>query len=116
MCTALPDALVVVDHFHVVQLASKMLCLVRRRTTAQVRGWRGRATDPEWKARRCLLRNRNDRTNEQFAWMWNPLFDEGKIGQMLLSAWIATENLRTLLALARTGADSHKSAAPAGSS
>ncbi|MGW1171141.1 transposase [Streptomyces sp. NPDC001153] len=73
--TALPDALVVVDHFHVVQLANKMLCLVRRRTNSQDRGRRGRATDPEWKAGRRLLRNRKDRTNEQFAWMWNPLFD-----------------------------------------
>ncbi|MER6566866.1 transposase [Streptomyces sp. NPDC001093] len=75
MRTALPDALVVVDHFHVVQLANKMLCLVRRRTNSQDRGRRGRATDPEWKAGRRLLRNRKDRTNEQFAWMWNPLFD-----------------------------------------
>ena len=37
--------------------------------------------------------------------MWNPLLDEGTIGQTLLTAWIAKENLRTLLALARTGAD-----------
>jgi len=103
--TGLPHAIVVVDHFHVVQLANKMLSTVRRRTTAQVRGRRGRATDPEWKARRRLLRNREDLTNEQFERMWNPLLDEGKIGQTLLTAWIAKENLRTLLALARTGAE-----------
>ena len=98
----------VVDHFHVVQLANKMLSLVRRRTTAEIRGRRGRAADPEWKARRRLLRNREDLTDEQFAKMWNPLLDEGKIGQILLTAWIAKENLRTLLALARTGADRHQ--------
>jgi transposase len=40
--------------------------------------------------------------------MWNPLLDEGKIGQTLLTAWIAKESLRTLLALARTGADRHR--------
>ncbi|MDX3067986.1 hypothetical protein PV518_38500 [Streptomyces sp. ND04-05B] len=40
--------------------------------------------------------------------MWNPLLDEEKIGQTLLTAWIAKESLRTLLALARTGADLHR--------
>ncbi len=106
--TALPHATVVVDHFHLVQFANKMLSTVRRRTTAEVRGRRGRASDPEWKARRRLLRNREDLTDEQFATMWNALLDEGKIGQRLLTAWIAKENLRTLLALARTGADRHQ--------
>jgi transposase len=106
--TGLPHAIVVVDHFHVVQLANKMLSMVRRRTTAEIRGRRGRATDPEWKARRRLLRNREDLTDDQFATMWNTLLGEGKIGQTLLTAWIAKENLRNLLALARTGADRHQ--------
>ncbi|MFD9286634.1 ISL3 family transposase, partial [Streptomyces mirabilis] len=105
--TALPHATVVVDHFHVVQLAHKMLSTVRRRTTAEVRGRRGRASDPEWKARRRLLRNREDLNDEQFATMWNALLDVGKIGQRLLTAWIAKENLRTLLALARTHPHRH---------
>ena len=103
--TGLPGAIVVVGHFHVVQLANKMLSTVRRRTTAEIRGRRGRATDPEWKARRRLLRNREDLTDEQFRAMWNPLLDEGPTGQTLLTAWTAKESLRTLLALARTGAD-----------
>ncbi|WP_385625414.1 ISL3 family transposase (plasmid) [Streptomyces sp. P8-A8] len=106
--TGLPQATVVVDHFHVVQLANKMLSTVRRRTTAEMRGRRGRASDPEWKARRRLLRNREDLTDEQFATMWNTLLGEGTIGQILLTAWIAKENLRNLLALARTGADHHQ--------
>jgi len=106
--TGLPHAIIVVDHFHVVQLANKMLSMVRRRTTAEIRGRRGRATDPEWKARRRLLRNREDLTDDQFATMWNTLLGEGKIGQTLLTAWIAKENLRILLALARTGADRHQ--------
>ncbi|MFE4424862.1 transposase [Streptomyces sp. NPDC056817] len=106
--TGLAHATVVVDHFHVVQLANKMLSMVRRRTTAETRGRRGRASDPEWKARRRLLRNREDLTDEQFATMWNPLLAEGKIGRILLTAWIAKESLRNLLALARTGADRHR--------
>ena len=85
-----------------------MLSTVRHRTTAEIRGRHGRATDPEWKARRRLLRNREDLTDDQFATMWNTLLGEGKIGQTLLTAWIAKENLRNLLALARTGADRHQ--------
>ncbi|MFG3408493.1 ISL3 family transposase [Streptomyces sp. NPDC048142] len=106
--TGLPDAIVVVDHFHVVQLANRMLSTLRRRTTAETRGRRGRASDPEWKARRRLLRNREGLTDEQFAKMWNPLLDEGQIGQTLLTAWIAKESLRNLLALAGTGAGRHQ--------
>ncbi|MER7960197.1 transposase, partial [Streptomyces sp. NPDC096030] len=103
--TGLPDAMTVVDHFHAVQLANKMLSTVRRRTTAEVRGRRGRATDPERKARNRLLRNREDLSHEQFERMWNPLLDAGPTGQRLLTPWIAKESLRTLLALARTHAD-----------
>ncbi|MCZ4102850.1 MULTISPECIES: transposase [unclassified Streptomyces] len=51
-----------------------------------------------------MLRNREDLTDDQFATMWNPLLGDGKIGQTLLTAWIAKESLRNLLALARTGA------------
>ncbi|MFE2672902.1 transposase [Streptomyces hygroscopicus] len=102
--TGLPHATVVVDHFHVVQLANKMLNIVRRRTTASLRGWRGRATDPEWKARRRLLRNREDLTDARFSTMWNALINAGTLGMTLLTAWIATERLRDLLAAARTSA------------
>ena len=60
--TAPPHATVVVDHFHVVQPANKMPSTVRRRTTATLRGRRGRATDPEWKARHRSPRQRPRRT------------------------------------------------------
>ncbi|WP_146776827.1 transposase, partial [Parafrankia sp. Ea1.12] len=70
--------------FHVVQLANKTLNLVRRRLTRSVRGRRGRTT--EWKARRKLLRNREDLTDAEFERMWNPLMDQGPIGQALLVA------------------------------
>ncbi|WP_030187308.1 transposase [Streptomyces sp. NRRL S-813] len=58
--TGLPHATVVVDHSPVVQPADKMPNIVRRRTTATLRGRRGRARDPQWKARRRLLRDRED--------------------------------------------------------
>lgn len=60
--------------------------LVRRCTTAESRGRRGWATDPGWKTRNRLLRNREDLTDEQFERMWNPLLDKGLIGQRLLTA------------------------------
>ncbi|MET8681577.1 hypothetical protein ABZW18_29345 [Streptomyces sp. NPDC004647] len=46
--------------------------------TAEIRGRRGRATDPEWKARRRLLRNHEDLSHEQFAEIWHPLLAEGE--------------------------------------
>jgi transposase len=98
----LPDAMLVVDHFHVVQLANQMISQVRRRATATLRGRRVRATDPEYGIRRRLLRNREDLTDAQLADMWNRLIDLGPPGETILTAWIAKEELRTLLALART--------------
>lgn len=39
--------------------------------------------------------------------MWNALIDDGAIGMTQLTAWIAKERLRDLLACARTGAGHH---------
>ncbi|MFF7393188.1 transposase [Streptomyces scabiei] len=103
--TGLPHATIVVDRFHVVQLANKMLSTVRRRTTATLRGRRGRATDPEWRTRCRLLRSREDLAEKQFTKMRDALMDAGQIGMTLLTAWIAQGRLRDLLALARTGVD-----------
>ncbi|MDT0345934.1 transposase [Streptomyces litchfieldiae] len=46
----------------------------------------GRACDPEWKARRRLLRNREDLTDDQFTPMRNQLIDTGSIGMIPLTA------------------------------
>jgi transposase len=104
----LPDATLVVDHFHVVQLANQMVSAVRRRVTAALRGRRVRKDDPEYGLRRRLLRNREDLTVEKFTDMWNRLVDLGVAGEQILAAWIAKEELRALLALARTGAGRHQ--------
>jgi transposase len=98
----LPEALLVVDHFHVVQLANQTVSLVRRRATSQLRGRRVRANDPEYGIRRRLQRNREDLPEAQLADMWNRLIDLGGPGEQILTAWIAKEELRSLLALART--------------
>jgi transposase len=103
----LPHATLVVDHFHVVQLANQMVSAVRRRVTASLRGRRVRASDPEYGIRRRLLRNREDLTDDKFTDMWNRLIDLGAPGEQILSAWIAKEELRALLALARTNPARH---------
>jgi transposase len=76
----LPHATLVVDHFHVVQLANQVVSSVRRRVTATLRGRRARKDDPEYGLRRRLLRNREDLTEEKFADMWNRLVDLGPAG------------------------------------
>jgi transposase len=104
----LPNATLIVDHFHVVQLANQTVSVVRRRVTSALRGRRVRKHDPEYGIRRRLLRNREDLTDEKFTDMWNRLIDLGQPGHDILSAWIAKEELRALLALARTHPARHQ--------
>lgn len=104
----LPNAALVVDHFHVVQLANQTVSAVRRRVTSALRGRRVRKDDPEYGIRRRLLRNREDLTDEKFTDMWNRLIDLGQPGEEILSVWIAKEELRALLALARTHPTRHQ--------
>jgi len=101
----LPDATIVVDHFHIVKLANDTVAEVRRRIATQLRGRRGRATDPEYQVRNLLRRNREDLTGKAFTRLWDTLVDLDAPGVTILKAWIAKEELRRLLALATTGAD-----------
>ena len=50
----LPDAVAVMDPFHVVRLAGDALDRCRRRVQQQLHGHRGRKTDPLYRARRTL--------------------------------------------------------------
>jgi transposase len=99
---ALPHALIVADHFHLVRLANQAVTDVRRRVTWATHGRRGRSTDPEWAQRRRLLRGYERLTDAQFARMWNDLVDADPSAK-ILTAWIAKEELRRLLACARAG-------------
>ena len=103
---ALPHALIVADHFHLVALANQAVTDVRRRVTWDTHGRRGRKTDPAWAARRRLLRGRERLSEAQFTRMWNDLVDSDPTGE-ILTAWIAKEELRALLATARTGGQRH---------
>ena len=101
----LPHATIVVDHFHVVKLANDTVAEVRRRIATQLRGRRGRKTDPEYTVRNLLRRNREDLSDTAFAKLWNTLVDLEGPGLTILTTWIAKEELRRLLALAGTGAN-----------
>jgi hypothetical protein len=77
---------------------------VRRRVTFDAHGRRGRRQDPEWANRRRLLTARERLSPRAFAAMWNALIDNDPSCQ-ILSAYIAKEELRQLLAAARDRAD-----------
>jgi transposase len=101
----LPNATIVVDHFHVVKLANDVVAEVRRRIATGLRGRRGRKNDPEYAVRNLLRRNREDLSAKAFTKLWNTLIDLGAPGLTILKTWIAKEELRRLLALARSGVD-----------
>lgn len=97
----LPNARLVVDHFHLVKLANDAVTKVRRRVIWEQKGRRGRSIDPAWANRRRLLTAKQRLSAKGFAKMWNALIDADPSAQ-ILTAWIAKEELRKLLALART--------------
>lgn len=119
VCTAavrteglLPNATLVVGHFHLTQLANFALIKVRRRVTWELEDRRGGKVDPEWANRRRLLTGRECLSDKRFVKMWNAIVDEDQGGQ-ILSAYIAKEELRTLhsTGAGRRGSATH--AAPA---
>lgn len=61
--TALPDARIAVDKWHLVALANLMVTQVRQRITRQLHGRRGIATDKVWANRRLLLTGYEHLTN-----------------------------------------------------
>ena len=99
----LPNARLVVDHFHIVKLANDAVTKVRRGVIWEQKGRRGRKIDPAWANRRRLLSARERLSDKAFTTVWNSLIDSDPSAQ-ILTAWIAKEELRKVLALARTGA------------
>ena len=103
---ALPHALIVADHFHLVLLANKAVTAVRQRVVRETCGRRGRATDPIWAGRRRLLRGRQSLSDKSYAAMLTGLIDNDATNQ-ILATWIAKEQLRELFATVRTGGQRH---------
>jgi transposase len=79
-----------------------MVEAVRRRTTWDSRGRRGRKADPEWLNRRRLLRAAERLTEAQRARLVAAL-DAADPNGDILAAWIAKELLRDVLACTATG-------------
>ena len=94
----LPHAQLVVDLFHVVQLAVKMTGDVRRRVVRGKYGRRGRSGDPEYGIKGLLVRNLEHLRPGQFAKVMDTLGAD-RHGQEILAAWIAKEKLRDALNL-----------------
>jgi transposase len=92
----LPQATLVVDLFHVVQLAVKMTGDVRRRVVRRKYGRRGRSGDPEYGVKGLLVRNLEHLRPEQFAKVMDTLSGD-RDGQEILAAWIAKEKLRDVI-------------------
>jgi transposase len=99
---ALPHAQLIVDKFHLVKRANQTVEAVRRRTTWDNRGRRGRKADGEWLNRRRLLRAAERLTDDQHARLVAALAAADPAGN-ILAAWIAKELLRDVLACATTG-------------
>ena len=104
--TATPPNKIDLVRKNLVKLANDALSRVRRRVTWDLRDRRGRKIDPEWANRRRLLTARERLSGTSFAKMWNRISDEDPSAQ-ILSAWIAKEELRTLLSTVRVGGDAH---------
>ena len=94
----LPRAQVVVDLFHVVQLAVKATGDVRRRVVRARYGRRGRSGDAEYGVKSLLVRNLEHLSPAQFAKVMDILGGD-RHGQEILAAWIAKEKLRDVLNL-----------------
>jgi len=94
----LPAAQLVVDLFHVVQLAVKMTGDVRRRVVREKYGRRGRSGDAEYGIKGLLVRNLEHLAPAQFAKVMGTLGAD-RHGQEILAAWIGKEKLRDVLNL-----------------
>ena len=93
----LPDATLVVDHFHAIRLGNRVLDEVRRRTQQQVLGHRGRKGDPLYRARKLLLMSVDRLDAAGFARLEQALSD-GDPDDEVYTAWSVKELLRDVYA------------------
>lgn len=90
----LPQATLVVDHFHLVQLANQPLTEVRRRVTVTHRGRRGRKGNREWELRNRLTRSAARMRGEHVDALLDELSNLPRvIGAPITVAWNAKEDL-----------------------
>ncbi|MGH2477028.1 MAG: ISL3 family transposase [Candidatus Limnocylindrales bacterium] len=93
VAAGLPDARLVVDHFHVIRLANAALDEVRRRVQHATTGHRGRKHDPLYRIRRRLLTGHERLSPAGFASLLAYL-DAGDPDGEVGAAYLAKELLR----------------------
>lgn len=94
--TALPEAKIAVDKFHLVLLANQMLTEVRQRRARELTGRRGRKSDPPWAHRRMLLTADEHLSARQLRRLGTVLAADPT--EQLGAAWAIKELLRRVLA------------------
>ena len=94
---ALPNATLVVDHFHAIGLANSAIDDVRRRVQQETTGHRGRKGDPLYAIRRALLVADEHLSEDRFAWITERLAAGDPDGEVA-AAWVAKEYLRAVYA------------------
>jgi transposase len=92
----LPQAAVSVDACHLVKLANDAVTQVRQRVTRELKGHRGRLTDPVWVNRRLLLRGGDTLSPPALARLKATLAADDPT-QEIAAAWAVKERLRQLL-------------------
>ena len=106
LANEIPNAKLVVDHFHIIRLANAALDDIRRRVQHDTLGHRGRKGDPLYRIRRRLLAGHEKLTPEAFdrvlAWL-----DHGDPDGEVAVAYLAKEQLRAVYA-ARTVFDARR--------
>jgi transposase len=93
----LPNATLVVDHFHAVKLANAAIDDIRRRVQQEQLGHRGRKPDPLYRARRVFLTGLERLSDERLGWMFEMLSAGDPYGEVG-AAIMAKELLREVYA------------------
>jgi transposase len=95
---ALPDARIVVDHWHLIRLANQMVTEVRQRVQREQHGRRGTSADPAWTHRKLLLRAGDTLSEKALLRLKNLLATDDPTDE-IGAAWGVKELLRQLLKL-----------------
>ena len=106
--TQLPDAVRVLDPFHVVKLGLDCVDEVRRRVQQDTLGHRGRARDPLYDIRRLLRRRRDRLGPKAWARLQAGLIAGDPTGEVTL-AWTVAQDL---MASTSSPTPSRRAAAP----
>jgi transposase len=93
----LPQATIVVDHWHLVRLANQAVTEVRQRVAREQLGHRGRKADPAWAHRRLLLAAGDRLSRRGLARLKQVLAIDDPTNE-IGAAWGVKELLRQLLA------------------